>query len=243
MSEPRRRRTLRLRTRVTLFFSLTGLVASMGLAVVTFAVARSFLIDQRMQVARTQTYANAKTVRDQLLAEQQIDPLRDLRTEGGGFATIVQGDRIQNSDVRHPIKDIPLELRTAVGQGASGQQRFELGGEPFVAVGINIPSVSAQYFEVFPLQSTERNLRAIATALLVGAGATVLLAGILGWWTSRRLLRPLSRVATAAGEIASGGLDARMSPESDPDLARLANSFNDMADAVQARIEREAQAT
>ena len=70
---------------------------------------------------------------------------------------------------------------------------------------------------------------------------TVLLAGVLGWWTSRRLLRPLSRVATAAGEIATGGLDARMPPENDPDLARLAGSFNDMADAVQARIEREAR--
>ena len=49
------------------------------------------------------------------------------------------------------------------------------------------------------------------------------------------------RVATTAGEIASGGFDARMAPESDPDLARLAKSFNDMADAVQTRFEREAR--
>jgi signal transduction histidine kinase len=68
-----------------------------------------------------------------------------------------------------------------------------------------------------------------------------LFAGALGWSTSRRLLRPISRVATAAGEIASGGLDTRMAPESDPDLARLAKSFNDMADAVQTRFEREAR--
>jgi signal transduction histidine kinase len=55
------------------------------------------------------------------------------------------------------------------------------------------------------------------------------------------LLRPISRVATAAGEIASGGLDTRMAPEGDPDLARLVKSFNDMADAVQTRLEREAR--
>jgi signal transduction histidine kinase len=55
------------------------------------------------------------------------------------------------------------------------------------------------------------------------------------------LLRPISRVATTAGEIASGGFDARMAPEADPDLARLAKSFNDMADAVQTRFEREAR--
>ena len=65
MTESTRRRTLRLRTRVTLFFSLTALVASLGLAVVTYAVSRSFLIEQRQQTARAQAYANAKTVKDQ----------------------------------------------------------------------------------------------------------------------------------------------------------------------------------
>jgi two-component system sensor histidine kinase MtrB len=48
-------------------------------------------------------------------------------------------------------------------------------------------------------------------------------------------------VSTAAGEIAAGGLDTRMPPENDPDLDRLARSFNGMADAVQTRIEREAR--
>ena len=42
-------------------------------------------------------------------------------------------------------------------------------------------------------------------------------------------------------DIASGGLDTRMPPETDPDLARLVTSFNDMADAVQTRLEREAR--
>ena len=46
----RQRRSLRLRTRVTLFFSLTALVASLALAVVTYGVARNFLVDQRSQV-------------------------------------------------------------------------------------------------------------------------------------------------------------------------------------------------
>jgi signal transduction histidine kinase len=241
VTEPRQHRTLRLRTRVTLFFSLTGLVISFALAIVTYTLARSYLIDQRLQVTRAQTYANAKTVRDQLLAEQQLDPVRDLRTEGSGFAVILQGDKTYYTDVRYPVETIPPELRLVVSQGGNGQQRFDLQGEPFVAVGVNIPAVDAQYLEAFSLASTQRNLNAIVTALLVGSAVTTLIAAGLGWWTSRRLLSPLSRVATAAGEIASGGLDARMPPETDPDLARLASSFNEMADAVQARIEREAR--
>ncbi len=70
---------------------------------------------------------------------------------------------------------------------------------------------------------------------------TLILASLFGLATSRRLLRPLSQVADAAEEIASGGLDTRLAPESDPDLDRLAGSFNEMADAVQTRIEREAR--
>ena len=240
MSEPRRRRTLRLRTRVTLFFSLNALVASLGLAVVTFAVARSFLIDQRQQTAQAQAYANAKTVRDQLLADQAFEIL-SLRTETGGFPLLIRDGRPFVPNVNYPVEAFPLELRTAVTQGQSAQQRFDYKGKPYVAVGVDMPAADAQYFEAFPMESTEGNLRTIATALLVGSGVTILFAAFLGWWTSRRLLRPLSRVATAAGEIASGGLDARMPSENDPDLDRLASSFNDMADAVQTRLEREAR--
>ena len=92
MTESTRRRTLRLRTRVTLFFSLTALVASLGLAVVTYVVSRSFLIEQRQQTARAQAYANAKTVKDQLLLDQTFDVL-DLRTESGGFSLLIVDGR------------------------------------------------------------------------------------------------------------------------------------------------------
>jgi len=240
MTEPRRRRTLRLRTRVTVFFSLTALLASLGLAVVTFAVARTFLIDQRQQSAEAQAYANAKTVRDQLLADQRFDTL-DLRTEGDGFALLFQNGQPSAPDASYPIEAFPAELRTVVAQGGNGRQRFEFEGIPYVAVGISMPAADAEYFEAFSMEGTESNLKAIATALLVGGGVTMLFAGFLGWWTSRRLLLPLSRVATAAGEIATGGLDARLPPENDPDLDRLARSFNEMADAVQSRLEREAR--
>ncbi len=240
MSNKRRRRTLRLRTRVTIFFSLTALVASLALAVVTFAVSRSFLIDQRSQTARTEAYAHARIVRDQLLTDSTFDA-GSLRTESGGFTVLLIDNVPYAADARFSLDSFPIELRTLVTQGESGQQRYEIDGDPYVAVGISMPAANAQYFEAFPMEATESNLRAIATALFVGSGVTIVFAGFLGWWASRRLLRPLSRVATAAGEIAGGGLDARMPPENDPDLDRLAKSFNEMADAVQDRIEREAR--
>lgn len=243
VAETRRPRSLRLRTRVTLFFSLTALLASLALGVVTYVLARSFLIEQRTSLARTQAFANARIIRDQLDADPLVvGPLvLSLRTDANGFGVLRVPPKEYSSNQIFQPEDLPDDLLTATAGGSTALQRFALDGEPYIAVGVYIRAFDAQYYEAFPLQDTARTLRAISTALGVGAAVTTLLAAGLGWWTSRRLLRPISRVATAATEIASGGLDVRMAPESDPDLARLAGSFNDMADAMQARIEREAR--
>lgn len=243
------RRTLRLRTRVTLFFSLTALIASLALALVTYALARSFLTSQRESVARTQAYNNASTFKGllqstgQSTSESLNAQMRSVPTESSGFAMLEvpseSGERRFVSDQSFQEDAFPDSLRAMVAGEQSGQQRYSLNGEPYVAVGVYIRANDASYFEAFPMTDTNRTLGYLATAMAIGAGVTTLLAAGLGWWTSKRLLRPLSRVSAAASEIASGGLDARMPPEEDPDLARLATSFNGMADAVQTRIERE----
>jgi signal transduction histidine kinase len=243
----RRQRSLRLRTRVTLFFSLTALVASLALAVVTYGVARNFLVDQRSKVIKAQAISNATLVRQTLLGpptptSTQLNSLvLSLKRSGEGYAFLSVADIGQFQDARFQRSSYPTELMAIVATGGGATQRFSVGGVPYMAVGINIPAAHAQYYEAVPLNDTDDALRKISTALAIGAGVTTLFAGALGWSTSRRLLRPISRVATAAGEIASGGLDTRMAPEGDPDLARLVKSFNDMADAVQTRFEREAR--
>jgi signal transduction histidine kinase len=234
---------VRLRTRVTVFFSLATLLASLSLAVVTYAVARNYLIDQRTSVAKSQAFGDARAVRDELRANPSRigDFVLQLRTEGGGFAILlVSGGRYQ-TDPRRDESLLPAQLLSAVGRGESGAQRFVIEGKPYLVVGVYVAEFDATYFEAFPLSTTDQTLARIAAALGIGAGVTALLAAAIGWWTNRRLLRPLTRVARAAGDIASGGLDTRMAPETDPDLARLATSFNDMADAMQNRIEREAR--
>ena len=121
-----------------------------------------------------------------------------------------------SSLVGFPVTSLPDDLRGLLRTGESGLQRFSLNGDPYLAVGVYIEALKAQYIEAFPLRETDRSLRTIATVLGIGSAVITLLAAGLGWWTSRRLLRPLTRVAMAAGEIAGGGLDARMAPETDP---------------------------
>jgi two-component system, OmpR family, sensor histidine kinase MtrB len=241
----RRPRTLGLRTRVTLYFSLTALVASLFLSVVSYAAARSYLIDQRDEVARRQAFNNAQLVRTILRSRRSDagDLIASVRTEGNGFAVLHLGpeDLYYPQDIRFTQDALPDELLARVIDGSTGIQRFSYDGEPYVAVGVNIAEIDVHYFETFSLASAERTLRILGTSLVIGTVVTTIVAATAGWYVSRRLLRPITRFADAAGGIAGGGLGTRLPQEDDPDLDRLARSFNDMADAVQTRIEREAR--
>jgi two-component system sensor histidine kinase MtrB len=241
------RRPLRLRTRVTLFFAFIALLAGIVLIGVTYGFARNNLINERTTSAKTKAFLNASDVRDQLRTDPEDIGVffnTRLRTESGGFANLASQDpnaRNTATDSVHPISDFPQLVVDKVWAGGSATQFTTLDGDPYFVVGIAIAEQHTGYFEAFPLNSTERTLNSVLTALTLGAAGTLLLATLFGLATSRRLLRPLSQVADAAEEIASGGLDTRLAPETDPDLDRLAGSFNEMADAVQTRIEREAR--
>ena len=77
---------------------------------------------------------------------------------------------------------------------------------------------------------------------LLGAAAITTAVGVLlGVWAARRAVRPLADAAQAAQAIAGGGLGTRLEPGEDPDLQVLAGSFNDMASALQYRVERDAR--
>jgi len=166
-------------------------------------------------------------------------------TEGSrGFAILnltPEGKFFSTAGLGVNIADLPDSLRTNVEAGGSGFQKLDVAGEPYLVVGLTVPEAEGQYYEGFPLREVERTLRFIGTSVAIGAAISTLTAAGVGWWASKRLLRPLSRVADVATKLASGGLDTRLPPEDDPDLDRVAQSFNDMADAMQARIHREAQ--
>ncbi|MEZ5259963.1 MAG: HAMP domain-containing protein, partial [Ilumatobacteraceae bacterium] len=163
-------------------------------------------------------------------------------SRGSALLRVMPSGRYFNQDtLRFARSDLPADLVSRVEGGGAGYQYLTVDDAPYMAFGVTIADPAANYFEVFPLATVERDLQIIATALAVGAATTALFAAGLGWWAARRLLRPLSHAADAASTLASGGLDTRLPPDPDPDLDRLARSFNGMADAVQARIQREAR--
>lgn len=242
---PRRTAPVRgLRGRVTLSFALAAFAGALTLGIVTYASTRSYLLAQRTEAASRQAYNNAQLVRTIVASDPDAvgDLVTNIRTERGGFAVLhlaADDTFYAQEPLRFTQSNLPRELLDAVLAGATGRQRFVFDGAPYEAVGVTIAAPRAHYFEAFPLDSVRTTLATIATTLSVGVTLITVAAGLLGFTMSRGVLGPLRRVASAAGEIASGGLDTRLEDERDPELARLARSFNDMVDAVRSRIERE----
>jgi signal transduction histidine kinase len=134
--------------------------------------------------------------------------------------------------------EIPAGLRAMVEGGQAGAQRVQTQSGPGLIIGIPL-SATTQFYEIHSLQELQQTLSLIGLVLaLVAAGTTVAGAG-LGWYTTRRVLRPLASVAQAARGIAGGDLTARLDDAAEPELERLTRSFNHMVDQLARRIERD----
>jgi two-component system, OmpR family, sensor histidine kinase MtrB len=238
---------LGLRARVTVMFALGALLLSVSMGGLSFFTARHFLVSERQNASLHQAYVNAQYIRTNLLANhEQYEQLlvgADTGTTGSYSVLHVGGTWYARSSlVGH--NSVPVELRALVLSGTPATQSFVLDGSPEIAVGIPIPSVKAEYFEVFNVSDLDSTLHVLALALFAGGLITTVLGAVIGAWASSRSLRPLTGVSRAAVAIAGGRLDTRLAADTaDPDLTGLTSSFNLMVDQLQERIEREARFT
>ncbi len=250
MAPPRRSRRLRnrlgLRARVTAAFAVGALALSCAMAGITYFAARQSILAERQATAQRQAFVNASLVERSLRSSrtdlnqllESVDTLPGsqsvLHTGGQWYATSI-------SSVSQ--RTLPRSLRTTVSGGSAATQRFLASGTPQFAVGVPLPSVGADYFEVFSLAEVVSTLRTLAAALGAAALVTTVGGAALGRWASGRTLRPLAGVTDAAVAIAEGGLGTRVDAGDDADLQALAAAFNRMAANLQQRIQREARFT
>lgn len=245
MTRPRlKRRRLRLATRITAGFALSALGVSMALSLTTYVLTRRAVLNSRRTVAVHETVANALVVGNALrFATPDLpDVLSSLETRSGGDCLLDQKGSWVTSNLAVGSGSVPVALTTAVMRhNASATMQFRLNGHPELAVGVALPNVQAGYFELFDLQDVSRTLVDLALSLAAASAATTLLGVLIGSWASRRMMGPLSQTARVAGAIAGGELDTRLVPGRDQELADLAESFNSMVDALQARIQHDAR--
>ena len=87
-----------------------------------------------------------------------------------------------------------------------------------------------------PLTSIEERVRHIQRDLAVAFGVAFLIAMVLSLWVSRNLTQPLSEMAAAARQLASGRSGVRLVVTSTDEVGLLAQTLNHMTDQLETKI-------
>ena len=231
----------RLQRRAMAAFALLALASSVAVAGISYSRARSVLIDQRENSALRQAFLNAKTVREGLRDDRSgfLPLLVTLATGKSSFPLIQSGERWYATSSTIGAVDIPDPLQRRTDTGTVSRQRSLIKGRPYFVVGIPIPEQKIVYFEAFPFAELDRTLGTLAAALGTSAAIASVIAAMVGVFMTRRVVRPLRDLASAANRIAHGDLEARLDGSGDKSLTPLVTSFNDMASALQDRVDRD----
>lgn len=242
-----------LRARVILAFSVGSLLLTTVLSVLVLSVTRSNLVSEREAQSIRRVVTNAAIVRSGVSPQGEGDTLplvQSLQTPEGARPLVFEESRADEedpsagwtpSDPAFGRSALPPELLNLVLSGTPAKMRFtHADGTTTLVIGTPIHDVGA-YFEFTSLQSLDDTLNSISFILFGGSILTVLAGAGFGWYASRRILRPLGAVGSAAQKLAGGELDTRIETQVDPDLEPIISSFNRMAATLEARIEKDAQ--
>ncbi len=234
---------LGLRRRILLTFTLGSLLLSAFLATTTYGLTRSNVVSERVDTAISTSQRNAQGVeRDLRSLPVDAEAARASLTRVGVQDYLIwYADTWSGGGAAFQDVDVPPPLVTRViDEATSASQIVRLDEELSVIVGWDIPGIGA-YFEAFSLEEADSTLSSLQLSLLLAAAITTGLGILLGVFSARRAVRPVGTAAQAASAIAGGRLDTRLEATDDPDLRVLTDSFNDMAEALQQRVERDAR--
>jgi two-component system sensor histidine kinase MtrB len=137
---------------------------------------------------------------------------------------------------------VPPRLRQFVEANQVSTQIHTVGPgnarTTYLVVGAPVTSTTRplQLYLLFPLTAEQNTVSTVQNTLLVGGLVLLLLLAGITNLVTRQVVRPVRRAAAAAGRFADGDLDQRLTVLGEDDLAKLADSYNEMAASIQRQI-------
>jgi signal transduction histidine kinase len=222
-----------LRRRLTLVLALAVGLSAAALAASSYFLVRHNLLSDSVDSAIVQTRRNLEVAP----AYPDTGALVDAYKSRGDFLTVAtRGGRTYLSSTRASLRSVPAGLRAVVGRGELGYERTTVAGDRFLVSGAPAANGTKLYF-FFPENGLRHELSVLRNVLLGGVGVLVLLAMLAGAILARSTLRPVARASTAARSLAEGLLETRLPVEGRDEFGAWAQSFNEMAAALEAKIE------
>jgi two-component system, OmpR family, sensor histidine kinase MtrB len=233
-------RTTRLRRRLMLAFVLAAGLSAAALAASSYVVVRearlSDSVDRAVDQARFNLVLAGETLERPPTAEN-VATLFDAYERRGGFVTVGSTPQREfSSSLSVGSRQVPEEVRELVADGELSYERTEIGDARYLVVGGEVPGRGTELYYFFPEDRLWDELGQLRNILLVVLVVVVLLAALAGIVLARRTLRPVARASEAAHSLAEGLLETRLPVERTDEFGAWASSFNEMADALEAKI-------
>ena len=234
----------RLRRRLTVAFVLAVALSAGVLAAGSYFLVRESRLRDSLTRAERQARIDLRTTAQGLSFEEggasPQDFVRAYREREVDAVLVVGGRRYPSNPRVNP--PIPPDLRAVAARGELAYRRLEITGVPFLVVGGRPPASTAEIFFLHSEAGIHRDLRFLALVLAGGWAGVVLLSGLAGRALAARTLGPVAVASRAARSIAEGLLATRLPPGGPDEFGAWAASFNEMAEALEAKIRALAEA-
>ena len=155
---------------------------------------------------------------------------------------MVPGDGPRAATGTGPVDQIPKSLRDFVKAGQVSYQYSTVHTESFsgpaLLIGTPAPSrvPNLELYLIFPLNSEESTISLVRGTIATGGLVLLVLLAGIALLVSRQVVLPVRSASRIAERFAEGHLSERMPVRGEDDMARLAVSFNDMAESLQRQI-------
>jgi len=156
---------------------------------------------------------------------------------------LVPGDGPRAATSVGPVDQIPTALRDFVKAGQVSYQYSEVHTDGFAGRALIIGSPASapgttgmELYLIFPLTNEESTISLVRGTMATGGLVLLLLLAGIAWLVSRQVVLPVRTASRTAERFAEGHLTERMPVRGEDDMARLAVSFNDMAESLSRQI-------
>jgi len=155
---------------------------------------------------------------------------------------LVPGDGPRAATAAGPVDQIPGALREFVKAGQVSYQYAVVRTEGFSGRALIIGSPASsqatnmELYLIFPLTNEESTISLVRGTMATGGLVLLVLLAGIAWLVSRQVVLPVRSASRIAERFAEGHLTERMPVRGEDDMARLAVSFNDMAESLSRQI-------
>ena len=164
-------------------------------------------------------------------------------SSAGAFEPVLASESADTGPVSvGPYLDVPEQLRDFVRDNQLAAQINTVdrpgGRTTLLIVGAPVATANqpTQLYMLYPLTAEQHTITLVQSTLIVGGLVLLLLLAGIANLVTRQVVRPVRSAAQAAERFAGGDLGERMLVAGEDDVAKLAQSYNEMAESIERQI-------